>query len=73
MTAHQGNAAAATAERLLRIKEVLCITGLSKTHVYRLIEFGDFPRPVRISPKAVAWPDSEVQGWIAARMQAREA
>lgn len=58
----------AAPERLIRRPEVLRLTGLSRTSMYRLIEKQDFPRPVSLSAKTVAWPASQVNAWIAARV-----
>ncbi|MFL9998801.1 AlpA family phage regulatory protein [Paraburkholderia sediminicola] len=57
-------------ERLLRAKSVYgedASTGLSKTQCYRLIQRGEFPAPLKIGARAVAWRASEVQAWIDAR------
>ena len=34
-------------DRILRIPEVVRITGLSKTTIWRRVKSGDFPAPVR--------------------------
>ena len=52
------------AEKLLRRPEVEAITGLSCSSIYALMAKGDFPRPMRLAPRAVAWRDSDVQEWI---------
>lgn len=57
-------------ERLMRRPEVLRVTGLSRSSMYRLIEKLDFPRPVALSAKTVGWPASQVNAWIAARVAA---
>ena len=57
-------------ERLMRRAEVLRVTGLSRTSMYRLIAKLDFPRPVSLSAKTVGWPASQVNAWIAARVAA---
>lgn len=48
-------------ERLIRIDEVISQTGLNRASVYR--ESG-FPRPIKVSARASAWIESEVQSWI---------
>ncbi len=57
-----------TQERLMRRPEVLRVTGLSRTSMYRLIAAHDFPRPVSLSAKTVGWPASQVYAWVAARV-----
>lgn len=49
---------------LLRRKDVESITGLGRSAIYSLISKGKFPRPVKITARAVAWSQSEVIGWI---------
>lgn len=53
---------------LLRRKEVEAQTGLARSTLYKLIASGDFPAPVRITAKAVAWPSNLVDAWIASRV-----
>jgi prophage regulatory protein len=58
-------------EQLIRIGEVKRLTGLSTATLYRKIAANDFPRPVALGALARAWPLSEVQDWIAARVAVR--
>ena len=57
----------ATPDRLLRRSSVEEVTGLSKASIYRLMDEGSFPPPVRIGTRAVAWPQSAIVEWIEAR------
>ncbi len=57
-------------ERLLRLPEVLHRVGLAKPTLYQKIAAGEFPRPVRIGPRAVAWPASVIDRWIAEKIAA---
>ncbi|WP_201752611.1 helix-turn-helix transcriptional regulator [Sphingomonas changnyeongensis] len=54
-------------DRLIRLPEVLRRTGLSRSTIYGWIENGRFPRQVQLSARCVAWYESEVNEWIAAR------
>lgn len=58
---------------LIRLNEVQGRTGLSRSEIYRRIREGDFPKPVKLGKKASAWVLAEVEGWIAARIAARDA
>lgn len=51
-------------ERHLRRPAVEKITGLSRSTIYDLIAKGDFPRPVKLTTKAVAWPESAISKWL---------
>ena len=61
-----------TPTRLLRRREVEACIGLSRSTIYALVAAGDFPRPVKLGPRAVAWVASEVSDWIHSRVAARE-
>jgi prophage regulatory protein len=58
-------------ERLIRIDEVKRLTGISTATLYRKISANEFPRPVPLGVVARAWPLSEVQSWIAGRIELR--
>jgi prophage regulatory protein len=48
----------------LSLKEVLKITGMSKSTIYRLIRKGDFPRPKQLSARKVGFLQIELENWI---------
>ncbi|MBF0246820.1 MAG: AlpA family phage regulatory protein [Alphaproteobacteria bacterium] len=52
---------------LLRERDVVRATGLSRTTLWRLRQSGDFPRPVQITCRRVGWPAGDVEAWIEAR------
>lgn len=58
---------AAVAERLARLAEVLELTGLGRSTVYKLMGTGDFPASVRLGGRSVAWRLSAVIDWIDSR------
>ncbi|ELZ1191566.1 TPA: AlpA family transcriptional regulator [Vibrio cholerae] len=57
--------------RLIRFREVLTMTGLSRSSLYRFIEENQFPTQVQLGGRAVAWVEGEVQEWIAQRITNR--
>ena len=59
-------------ERFISIAEVLDRVGFSRTHLYRKINAGSFPRPVPLGPQKVAFLESEIVQWMDERLQARE-
>ena len=59
-------------DRLLRLKEVTCILGLSRSTIYDLCARGLFPDRVILGRRAVAWWASEIDAWIATRPRASE-
>jgi prophage regulatory protein len=54
----------------LRLPEVKAITGISKSSLYVLIKEKNFPAPVRLGARTVAWVRSEVREWAAERVHA---
>jgi prophage regulatory protein len=62
------------AERLLRKGQVCERLGISPVSLWRRVRDGKFPRPVVINRDKrgavclVAWPESEVDAWVAARI-----
>lgn len=55
------------AEKYIRRPAVEELTGLGRTTIYKLMSAGEFPRPIKITSKAVAWPESAVVAWLASR------
>lgn len=58
--------------RLIRLKEVKHATGLGRSTIYKYIEDGNFPKSVSLGERAVAWVESEVLGWVKAKIEARD-
>jgi len=58
--------------RFLRLKEVIELTGLSRSTIYKYIEEGVFPRSVSLGGRAVAWVDQEIHEWVLARIEERD-
>ena len=46
--------------RLLRLPEVLKLSGLCRSSLYSYIQKGLWPKPIRIGFRSVAWIESEV-------------
>lgn len=58
--------------RLIRLKEVMSTTGLSRSQLYRYIGEGRFPESVAIGGRSVAWVEAEVLRWVASRIDSRD-
>ena len=61
---------AVTSGSILRLKQVIAITGLSKSTIYALIALGKFPPQRKLSIRAVGWPAEKIFAWVEARPQA---
>lgn len=57
-----------SAERLLRLPVVKQRVGYSKSRIYYLVAEGRFPSPIAIGARASAWLESEIDAWIASRI-----
>jgi prophage regulatory protein len=58
-----------TAERLLRLPEVESRVSLRKSAIYAGVKAKSFPAPIKLSTRAVAWPESQIQAWITERIR----
>ncbi len=54
-------------DRVVRLTEVVHLSGLSKSAIYEMISKNQFPAPVRIGARSVGWRHSEIQQWIETR------
>jgi prophage regulatory protein len=59
--------------RFLRWPEVERRAGLGQTRIYELEKHGRFPKRIKISDRAVAWLESEIDEWLEARAAAKAA
>ena len=59
--------------KIIRLKNVMEMTGLGRSCLYAKIAEGSFPKPVPLSGRAVGWISSEVEGWILDRIEERDA
>lgn len=57
--------------RLLKLPEVIRLTGYSRDSVYRLAKLGKFPQRIELSERASRWREDEIQAWIEQRSAAR--
>lgn len=54
-------------DRIMKLREVSEMTGLSRSSIYALIKKGSFPAQVKLSIRSSGWLWSEVRGWLASR------
>jgi prophage regulatory protein len=53
--------------RFIRLPEVLRLTGLSRSTVYRMEARGDFPKRRQLGIGSVGWNFGEVLAWLESR------
>lgn len=57
--------------KILRLKEVQRMTGLSRSTIYAEIAKGNFPRQVKLTGgRSVGWHESAVIEWVESRKRA---
>jgi prophage regulatory protein len=54
---------------MLRLREVMRRTGLSRSTIYAYIAANQFPSPIPLGPRAVGWIEDEVNAWIEERIR----
>ncbi len=58
--------------RFLRLKEVMAITALSRSSIYKFMNEQRFPQSISLSDRAVAWIETEIEEWMGDKLQQRE-
>jgi len=56
-------------DRLITRQEVEERTGLSRSTIYRLMASNEFPKPVKISRRAVRWSLKDILDYIRSRLR----
>jgi prophage regulatory protein len=57
--------------KLLRLQEVIQMTGLSRSTIYRYGSAAVFPKRRRAGPNSVRWLDADVVKWMETRPESR--
>lgn len=52
---------------VVRLPAVLSLVGLSRSTVYSLIKNNAFPKPVKLSARAVGWRQPDIEAWLQSR------
>lgn len=63
---------AKTTRRLMRMIEVIRMTGLSRSSIYDRMNAGIFPKSVSLGCRSVAWVESEVMDWVENQIAQRD-
>ncbi|MBE8563791.1 AlpA family transcriptional regulator [Vibrio sp. OPT20] len=58
--------------RFLRLKEVIALTGLGRSTIYKFMDEEVFPKTIPLGGRAVAWLESEIEEWMEQRLAIRE-
>jgi prophage regulatory protein len=55
--------------RLLRLPEVMNRVGLSRSTVDLYVKRGEFPAPVKLGSRSVAWNSEDIDAWIQEKLE----
>jgi prophage regulatory protein len=58
--------------RFMRFGRVQEMVAISRSTLYELMAKGQFPKPVSLGPRNVAWLEDEVTAWQDARIAQRD-
>ena len=58
--------------RFIRLKEVMALTALGRSSIYKFMGENKFPQSVSLGDRAVAWVESEVEEWMHERLSQRD-
>ena len=53
-----------TSQLLLKLKDVIQLTGLSRTTIYNLLAENKFPKRIQITKQRIAFLSTDVDRWI---------
>jgi prophage regulatory protein len=62
-----------SSDEILRLPQVMKRTGLPVSSLYRLMDTGQFPRPIHLSERAVGWESTSIEAWLEQRRAERDA
>ena len=54
-------------DSILRLPAVSARTSLSRSTIYDRMARGDFPKPIKLTPKSIGWRASDIDQWIESR------
>lgn len=55
--------------KIIRLPQVMEITGLARSTIYKWIKQGDFPAQVNLGPNSVGFLSTEISEWLTNRVR----
>lgn len=56
-------------DRILSPRDVVIMLGISEVTIWRMRKRGEFPEPLRVSPRRVGWRESDIRAWLDSRAE----
>ena len=54
--------------KIVRLKQAISDTGLSRSSIYLYIKAGTFPKPIKLGARSIGFIESELSEWIENRI-----
>tara|TARA_B110000259_G_C13711333_1_gene280553 strand:+ start:341 stop:544 length:204 start_codon:yes stop_codon:yes gene_type:complete len=58
--------------KLLKAKQVAEYVNVSKSQIYKLVQQGRLPKPIKLGERGSAWLVSEIDAWLQSRVDLRD-
>jgi prophage regulatory protein len=55
--------------KFLRLKDVISLTGISKSTIYLLMSKKSFPPHYQLGRRSVGWKQSDIEHWMSSRRE----
>ena len=56
-------------DRFLKLRDVIAMTGLSRTTIYRKMDLNTFPKQIVLSEACVRWRETHIVAWMDSQTQ----
>ena len=54
-------------DRILKLKEVIEITGLSRSTIYNYMSDNLFPKSIKLTIRRIGWRESDIQNYLSSK------
>ncbi len=58
--------------KILKAKQVAEEINVSVPQVYKLVNLGRFPKPIKLGERGSGWLTSEIEAWLQSKVDARD-
>ncbi|EHU5196865.1 AlpA family phage regulatory protein [Vibrio vulnificus] len=58
--------------QLINLKEVIYLTGLKRSSIYKFMDEGHFPKSISIGGRSVMWQECAIEYWIMTKIRERD-
>lgn len=57
---------------IIRLKDVIKRTALSRSTIYALMSKGQFPKQVQITERCIGWSEDTIHNWILKKLEIQQ-